>query len=101
MTIEIAYVGYRQEDTANDSEARDAGGLTRPFFAGETKEVGMADAKARGSLPRTLSLFVALVGCVVTSMPFLFGVGGDPVPLILVGSGVTVIALGLFLFFSI
>jgi hypothetical protein len=34
-------------------------------------------------------------------MPFLFGVGGDPVPLILVGSGVTVIALGLFLFFSI
>jgi len=38
---------------------------------------------------------------VVTSMPFLFGVGGDPVPLILVGSGVTVIALGLFLFFSI
>lgn len=61
----------------------------------------MADARAKGSLPRTLSLLVALIGCVVTSMPFLFGVGGDPVPLILVGSGVTVIALGLFLFFSI
>lgn len=57
--------------------------------------------KEKTNLPRVLSLFVALIGCIITSVPFFFGVGGDPVPIILVGSGVTVIALGLFLFFSI
>ena len=61
----------------------------------------MAEAKPKGALPRILSLVVALIGCVITAVPFAFGVGGDPAPLILVGSGVTVIALGLFLFFSI
>lgn len=63
----------------------------------------MADKdKQRGSsLPRVSSLFVALLGCIITAVPFLFGGGGDPGPIILVGSGVTVIALGLFLFFSI
>jgi len=61
----------------------------------------MAQAKPKGSLPRLLSLLVALVGCVITAVPFAFGVGGEPAPIILIGSGVTVIALGLFLFFSI
>lgn len=61
----------------------------------------MADAKTKNSLPRLVSLLVALIGCLITAVPFLFGVGGDPAPIILVGSGVTVIALGLFLFFSI
>jgi hypothetical protein len=61
----------------------------------------MADAQTKGSLPRVLSLLVALIGCLITAVPFAFGVGGDPAPIILVGSGVTVIALGLFLFFSI
>jgi hypothetical protein len=37
---------------------------------------------------------------VVTAMPFLFTIG-EPVPMILVGSGVAVIALAMFLFFSI
>jgi hypothetical protein len=46
-------------------------------------------------------LIVALIGCVITAVPFAFGMGGDPAPIILVGAGVTVIALGLFLFFSI
>jgi hypothetical protein len=44
---------------------------------------------------------VALLGCVVTAVPFFFHIGADPAPLILIGSGVTVVALGLFLFFSI
>jgi hypothetical protein len=61
----------------------------------------MAGKEQKTNLPRVLSLFVAFLGCVITSVPFFFGVGGDPVPIILVGSGVTVIALGLFLFFSI
>jgi hypothetical protein len=61
----------------------------------------MAGKEQKTNLPRVLSLFVAFIGCVITSVPFFFGVGGDPVPIILVGSGVTVIALGLFLFFSI
>jgi hypothetical protein len=61
----------------------------------------MANVKTKNSLPRVLSLFVALIGCIITAVPFAFGVGGDPAPIILVGSGVTVIALGLFLFFSI
>jgi hypothetical protein len=60
----------------------------------------MAQAK-RGSTPRLVSLFVAFLGCVVTAVPFFFQVGADPAPLILIGSGVTVVALGLFLFFSI
>ena len=61
----------------------------------------MADEKKKSGLPRLLSLFVAFIGCVITVVPFAFGMGGDPAPIILVGSGVTVIALGLFLFFSI
>jgi len=62
----------------------------------------MATAVAEGTKPsmsRMLSLFVAFLGCVVTVVPFLYNIG-EPVPLILVGSGVTVVALGVFLFFS-
>ncbi len=58
-------------------------------------------AAPKTNLPRLISLIIALCGCLVTAVPFAFSVGGNPVPLILVGSGVTVIALGLFLFFSI
>ena len=53
------------------------------------------------NLPRLVSLFVAFLGCVVVGVPFLFQVGGDPAPLILIGSGVAVVALGMFLFFSV
>ena len=61
----------------------------------------MAHVKPKQNLPRLVSLLVALIGCLITAVPFMFGVGGDPAPIILVGSGVTVVALGLFLFFSI
>ncbi len=59
------------------------------------------EASKKSNLPRLITLLIALCGCLVTAMPFLFTVGGNPVPLILIGSGVTVVALGLFLFFSI
>ena len=62
------------------------------------KEETMAEAKKSG-VSRLISLFVAFLGCVVTAVPFLYNIG-EPVPLILVGSGVTVVALGVFLFFS-
>ena len=64
------------------------------------KEAEMAEAK-RTNLPRLISLLIALVGWVVVAVPIAFNTGGDPAPLILIGSGVTVVALGLFLFFSI
>jgi hypothetical protein len=63
-------------------------------------EVGMAEVE-KNNRPRIISLLIALFGCVITAVPFLFQLGSDPAPLILVGSGVTVVALGLFLFFSI
>jgi hypothetical protein len=59
----------------------------------------MADAKT-SNLPRLFSLFIAFLGCVVVALPFSYQLT-SPAPLILVGSGVTVIALSLFLFFSI
>lgn len=55
----------------------------------------------KSNLPRLITLFVAFIGCVVTSVPFLVAVGPNPIPFILVGSGVAVVALALFLFFSI
>ncbi len=60
----------------------------------------MAEPK-KTSIPRLVSLFVAFLGCVIVAVPIIFGVAGNPVLIILVGSGVTVVALGLFLFFSI
>jgi hypothetical protein len=39
----------------------------------------MAGKEQKTNLPRVLSLFVAFLGCVITSVPFFFGVGGDPV----------------------
>lgn len=58
----------------------------------------MADEK-KPNLPRLLSLFVAFLGCVIVTVPILFQLT-TPAPLILIGSGVTVVALGVFLFFS-
>jgi hypothetical protein len=60
----------------------------------------MVEAK-KTNVPRLVSLLIALVGCVVTAVPIAFNTGGNPAPMILIGSGVTVVALGLFLFFSI
>ena len=50
--------------------------------------------------PRLVSLLVALVGCVVVAIPIVFPLT-EPAPLLLIGSGITVVALGGFLFFSI
>ena len=48
----------------------------------------------------SISLLVGLMGCVVVAIPALFPLT-EPAPLLLIGSGVTVVALGGFLFFSI
>ena len=55
--------------------------------------------KKESNVGRLLSLFVAFLGCVVVAVPILFTLT-NPAPMILIGSGVTVVALGLFLFFS-
>lgn len=59
----------------------------------------MAEAK-KSNLPRLISLFIAFLGSVVVAVPIIFPLV-NPAPLILIGSGVTVVALGVFLFFSI
>ena len=38
----------------------------------------MANVKSKNSLPRVLSLFVALIGCIITAVPFAFGVAVYP-----------------------
>jgi len=48
---------------------------------------------------RLISLLVALMGCVVVAVPTIYPLA-QPAPLLLLGSGVTVVALGGFLFFS-
>lgn len=63
-----------------------------------TSEASLTAVKPR-NLPRLLSLFIAFIGCTVTAMPFLYAMT-TPVPLILVGSGIAVAALAVFLFFS-
>ena len=62
-------------------------------------EETMAEAK-KSNLPRLISLFIAFLGSVVVAVPIIFPLT-NPAPLILIGSGITVIALGIFLFFSI
>lgn len=52
------------------------------------------------NLPRLVSLFVAFLGCTVVAVPLYFPLT-QPAPLILIGSGITVVALGVFLFFSV
>jgi hypothetical protein len=60
----------------------------------------MAEARTP-DLPRLITLFIVFIGCVVTALPFVASVGASPVPFILTGSGAAVIALALFLFFSL
>jgi hypothetical protein len=54
----------------------------------------------RSNLSRLISLFIAFLGCVVTAVPILYSLT-NPVPLIIIGSGVAVVALGVFLFVSL
>ncbi len=51
----------------------------------------------RSSLRRLIALGTALLGVMVTTLPSLFPLP-SPAPLILIGCGVTVVALGSFLF---
>ncbi len=59
----------------------------------------MAQAKTM-QVPRLISLFIAFIGCVVVAVPIFFSLA-EPLPLTLIGSGVTTVALALFLFFSL
>jgi len=61
---------------------------------------GIMTETVKPNLQRVFSLFVAFLGCVVTVVPSLYSLQ-SPAPLILVGSGVTVVALGAFLFASL
>jgi hypothetical protein len=55
---------------------------------------------AKTNVPRLVTLLLALVGCLVVAIPMGFPLI-EPIPLILIGSGITVLALACFLFFSI
>jgi len=46
------------------------------------------------------TLLLALVGCVVVAVPMVYNLA-EPVPMTLIGCGVSTIALALFLFFSL
>ncbi len=50
---------------------------------------------------RLVCLLIALIGVIVTAVPIMFQLEPYYVPLILVGSGIAVIALAVFLYFSI
>jgi len=52
-------------------------------------------------MARLFCLLMALMGVIITAVPVLFLLEPYAVPLILVGSGVAVIALAVFLYFSI
>jgi hypothetical protein len=60
----------------------------------------MPQATKTTNVPRLVTLLLALVGCLVVAVPVVFPLT-EPTPLILIGNGVTVLALALFLFFSI
>jgi hypothetical protein len=65
------------------------------------KEGEPMEKAEKSKISRLMTLFIAFIGCVVTALPFVFFVGAEPIPFILTGSGVAVIALALFLFFSL
>ena len=75
-------------------------GKTEQLPQGKEETMATMSEVKQANLPRLLSLFIAFLGCVVVAVPVMFPLT-NPAPLILVGSGVTVVALGVFLFFSI
>ena len=54
----------------------------------------------KASKARLGTLLLALVGCVVVAVPMVYSLA-EPVPMTLIGCGVSTIALALFLFFSL
>jgi hypothetical protein len=63
------------------------------------KGIAMAQT-TKTNVPRLVTLLLALLGCLVVAVPMIFPLT-EPIPLILIGSGVTVLALACFLFFSV
>jgi hypothetical protein len=55
---------------------------------------------AKRNKARLRTLFLALVGCVIVAVPTVYSLA-EPVPMTLIGCGMTTIALALFLFFSL
>lgn len=55
----------------------------------------------REKFARIVCLLMALIGVVVTAIPIVFRLEPYAIPLILVGCGIAVIALAVFLYFSI
>lgn len=70
-----------------------------PREAHQRKEWGMARV-AKTNKARLGTLLLALVGCVVVAVPMVYSLA-EPVPMTLIGCGVSTIALALFLFFSL
>ena len=65
------------------------------------RTVRAVEARKKSNVPKGIALTIALLGCVIAAVPAVFGIQGDPAPVILIGCGVTVVALGIYLFFSI
>jgi uncharacterized membrane protein len=59
----------------------------------------MAQA-AKAGVSRLITLIIAFFGCVVVAVPMIVSLA-EPIPLTLIGCGVTTVALALFLFFSL
>jgi hypothetical protein len=59
----------------------------------------MAQA-TKTKMSRLITLLIAFFGCVVVAVPMVFSLA-EPIPLTLIGCGVTTVALALFLFFSL
>jgi hypothetical protein len=55
---------------------------------------------AKASKARLGTLLLAFVGCVVVAVPIAYNLA-EPLPMTLIGCGVSTIALALFLFFSL
>ncbi len=64
-------------------------------------EQGRTERQKTENTARLLCLVMALLGVVITAVPVVFHLEPYAAPLILVGSGVAVIALAVFLYFSI
>jgi hypothetical protein len=66
----------------------------------EWKEAKEMTQAATAKKARLGTLLLALVGCVVVAVPMVYNLA-EPVPMTLIGCGVSTIALALFLFFSL
>ena len=60
----------------------------------------MASEARKANKARLTTLCLALVGCVVVAVPMVYSLA-EPLPLTLIGCGVSTVALAMFLFFSL